>query len=301
MNLSFPSFVHPKNRGGLSSTEAPIDIYFNQLIIYWSERLLAPNLRGRRLHELVIFGIKQARAASFGGSLLALIILTSFFEFSTIARYDFLFLGAIFIQVMLLILKIETWKETQVILVFHIVATLMELFKTHPSIGSWQYPEACFFKIGNVPLFTGFMYSAVGSFIARSWKIMKLRYTNYPPFKVTIFLAIAVYVNFFTHHFIYDFRYILFGLIGLFYFRTEVYFIVYQKERKMPMLLSFVLISFFLWLAENAGTYGNMWQYPDQVEVWQMVSFGKMGAWFLLMIVSFVLVSLNQKHTLFTD
>ena len=301
MSLSFPSFVHPKNRGGLSSNEAPIDIYFNQLIIYWSERLVAPKLRGRRLHELVVFGLKQARAASFGGSLLALILLTSFFEFSTIARYDFLFLGAIFIQVMLLVLKIETWKETQVILLFHVVATLMELFKTHPSIGSWQYPETCFLKIGNVPLFTGFMYSAVGSFIARSWKIMKLRYTNYPPFGVTIFLAIAIYINFFTHHFIYDFRYLLFGLIGLFYFRTQVYFIVYQKERKMPMLLAFVLISFFFWLAENAGTYGNMWQYPNQTEVWQMVSFGKMGAWFLLMIVSFVLVSLHQKHTLFTD
>ena len=301
MSLSFYSSVHPKNRGGLSSTEAPIDIYFNQLIIYWSERLLAPKLRGHRLHELVVFGIKQARAASFGGSLLALILLTSFFEFSSIARYDFLFLGAIFIQVMLLILKIETWKETQVILLFHVVATLMELFKTHPSIGSWQYPETCFFKLGDVPLFTGFMYSAVGSFIARSWKIMKLRYTNYPPFGVTIFLAIAIYINFFTHHFIYDFRYLLFGLIGLFYFRTQVYFIVYEKERKMPMLLAFVLISFFLWLAENAGTYGNMWQYPNQAEVWQMVSFGKMGAWFLLMIVSFVLVSLHQKHTLFTD
>ncbi len=301
MSLSFYSSVHPKNRGGLSSNEAPIDVFFNQLIIYWSERLLSPNLRGSRLHELVVFGIKQARAASFGGSLLALIILTSFFEFSAIARYDFLFLGAIFIQMMLLILKIETWKETQVILLFHVVATLMELFKTHPNIGSWQYPEACFFKLGNVPLFTGFMYSAVGSFIARSWKIMKLRYTNYPPFGVTVFLAIAIYINFFTHHFIYDFRYLLFGLIGLFYFRTKVCFIVYQKERKMPMLLAFVLISFFLWLAENAGTYGNMWQYPDQTEVWQMVSFGKMGAWFLLMIVSFVLVSLHQKHTLFTD
>lgn len=301
MSLSFYSSVHPKNRGGLSSNEAPIDLYFNQLIIYWSERLLAPNLRGHRLHELVVFGIKQARAASFGGSLLALILLTSFFEFSIIARYDFLFLGAIFIQMMLLLLRIETWKETQVILLFHVVATLMELFKTHPSIGSWQYPEACFFKIGNVPLFTGFMYSAVGSFIARSWKIMKLRYTNYPPFGVTIFLAIAIYINFFTHHFIYDFRYLLFGLIGLFYFKTQVYFIVYQKERKMPMLLAFALISFFLWLAENAGTYGNIWQYPDQVKVWQMVSFGKMGAWFLLMIVSFVLVSIHQKDTLYSE
>ncbi len=301
MSVSFYSSVHPKTRGGLSFTEAPVDAYFERLIFYWSERLLSPKLRGSRWHEFIVFGIKQARAASYGGSLLALILLTSFFEFTTIARYDFLFIGAILIQLLLLILKIETWKETQVILLFHVVATVMEIFKTHPSIGSWQYPEVCFFKIGNVPLFTGFMYSAVGSFIARSWKIMKLRYTGYPPLLVTILLAIAIYLNFFTHHFIYDFRYILFALIGIFYFRTQVYFVVYLKERKMPMLLAFMLIAFFLWLAENAGTYGNMWQYPNQAQVWQWVSLGKMGAWFLLMIVSFVLVSLHQKNTLFSD
>ena len=301
MRLSFYSTVHPKNRGGLSSHEAPIDRYFNQLIIYWSERLLSPNLIGSRIHDFVVFGIKQARATSYGGSLLALILITSFFEFRIITRYDFLFLGAIFIQAMLLILKIETWKETQVILIFHVVATLMELFKTHPSIGSWQYPEPCFMKIGNVPLFTGFMYSAVGSFIARSWKIMKLRYTNYPPFWITVTLAIVIYLNFFTHHFIYDFRYILFGLVGIFYLRTQVYFTIYKKERRMPMLLSFVLIALFLWLAENAGTYAKVWQYPDQTEIWQWVSIGKMGAWFLLMIVSFVLVSFHQKQTLFSE
>ena len=301
MSLSFYSSVHPKSQSKISSNEAPIDVYFNQLIFYWSERLLSPTLLGSRLHELVVFGIKQARAASFGGSLLILILVTSFFDFTTIARYDLLFMGAIFIQTMLLVLKVETRKETQVILLFHVVATVMELFKTHPSIGSWQYPEACFFKMGNVPLFTGFMYSAVGSFIARSWKIMKLRYTNYPPLWVTIVLAVAIYLNFFTHHFIYDFRYLLFGLVGLFYFKTQVYFVVYIKKRRMPMLLAFVLIAFFLWLAENAGTYGNMWQYPNQAEIWQWVSLGKMGAWFLLMIVSFVLVSLHQKHTLFTN
>ena len=76
---------------------------------------------------------------------------------------------------------------------------------------------------------------------------------------------------------------------------------IYKKERKMPLLLSFVLIALFLWLAENAGTYGNVWQYPDQTEIWQWVSIEKMGAWFLLMIVSFVLVSFHQKQTLFSE
>jgi len=283
------------------SAEAPIDRYFNQLIEYWSKRLLSKKMRGSRLHELVVFGLKQARAASFGGCLLVLILVTSLRDFHTIARYDLLFLGAIGIQVLLLLLKIETLRETWVILIFHVVATAMELFKTHPDIGSWQYPEACFFKIGNVPLFTGFMYSAVGSFIARSWKIMRLRYTNYPPVTVTAILATLIYFNFFTHHFIYDFRYLLFVAIGLSFYKTQVHFVAYQKERQMPLLLGFGLISFFLWIAENAGTYGNIWRYPHQEQIWEMVSFGKMGAWYLLMIVSFVLISLRQRHTLFTD
>lgn len=282
----------------IHAAEAPIDRYFNQLIEYWSQRLLSKSMQGSRFHELIVFVLRQGRAASFGACLLVLILLSSLRDFHTIARYDLLFIGAICIQILLLLLKIETWRETWVIFIFHVVATAMELFKTHPDIGSWQYPEACFFKIGNVPLFTGFMYSAVGSFIARSWKIMRLRYTHYPPVAVTVVLAALIYINFFTHHFIYDFRYLLFIVIGLFFYKTQVHFVAYKKERSMPLLLAFGLISFFLWIAENAGTYGNMWRYPHQEQVWEMVSFGKMGAWYLLMIVSFVLISLRQQHTL---
>lgn len=49
----------------------------------------------------------------------------------------------------------------KVIALFHLVAMGMEIFKTHPSIGSWQYPEEFRIGIMNVPLFAGFMYSAV--------------------------------------------------------------------------------------------------------------------------------------------
>lgn len=47
-----------------------------------------------------------------------------------------------------------------VITIFHVVGTAMEVFKTHA--GSWVYPEENFFRIGGVPLFSGFMYAAVG-------------------------------------------------------------------------------------------------------------------------------------------
>jgi len=52
------------------------------------------------------------------------------------------------------------------------------LFKT--SAGSWLYPEPSLLRIGGVPLFSGFMYAAVGSYIARVWRICDFRFTHYP-------------------------------------------------------------------------------------------------------------------------
>ena len=60
----------------------------------------------------------------------------------------------------------------------------------------------------------------------------------------------------------------------------------------MPLLLGFVLVSMFIWLSENIGTYTKTWLYPSQQHGWSMVSIGKLGSWFLLLIISYTLVSL---------
>jgi uncharacterized membrane protein YoaT (DUF817 family) len=60
----------------------------------------------------------------------------------------------------------------------------------------------------------------------------------------------------------------------------------------MPLLLGFALIAFFIYLAENVGTLTATWIYPDQAAGWRPVTLGKYGSWFLLMLVSFVLVTL---------
>ena len=59
------------------------------------------------------------------------------------------------------------------------VGTLMELFKT--SHGSWIYPEHNLLRIGGVPLFSGFMYASIGSFIARIQRLLDIRFEAYPP------------------------------------------------------------------------------------------------------------------------
>ncbi|MFD1704771.1 DUF817 domain-containing protein [Methylopila henanensis] len=248
-----------------------------------------------RLHpwlaEFLIFGFKQAWAALFGGVMLALLIVTKLVWQPDwwLARYDFLTLTALAVQAILLATKLESWREARVILLFHVVGTGMELFKTH--VGSWSYPEPSLLRIGGVPLFSGFMYAAVGSYIARVTRIFDLRYVHAPPNAWVLALGLAIYVNFFTHHYLPDIRPALFLCAALIWRRTRIIFTVDVAPRWMPLLLAAALTAFFIWIAENVGTATGAWLYPTQ-RVWHMVSFGKFGAWFLLIVLSFALVSL---------
>ena len=62
----------------------------------------------------------------------------------------------------------------------------------------------------------------------------------------------------------------------------------------MPVPVSTLLVTLFIWIAENLGTYARAWRYPHQAEGWQLVGLSKLGSWYLLMIISVVLVSLVQ-------
>ncbi|MBM0168749.1 DUF817 domain-containing protein [Altererythrobacter sp. C41] len=246
------------------------------------------------LYEFLLFGFKQAWACLFGALLLALLLGTHLFypTDAPLHRYDFLTLAAIAIQLALLAFRLETPREASVILIFHVVGTVMELFKT--AAGSWVYPEASLLHIGAVPLFSGFMYAAVGSYIARVWRIFDFRFSHYPPQWVTWLLAAAIYVNFFAHHWTVDIRYLLFAATALLFWRTHVHFRNWQVHRWMPLLLGFGLVALFIWFAENIATFANAWHYPGQEDGWEMVSPAKLGSWYLLMLISFVLVALVQ-------
>jgi uncharacterized membrane protein YoaT (DUF817 family) len=253
----------------------------------WDARLQAG------LHELWWFGLKQAYACMFGGFLLLIMVVTHYwYPIDTVHRYDFIFLAAVFFQVVMLALGLETWREASVIVVFHLLATAMELFKTSPAIGSWTYPEAYVFGVGTVPLFTGFMYSAVGSYLARVWRIFSFSYRYYPSRAATLCLVLFIYLNFFTHHFVWDFRWLLLLTTLVLFFRTSIHFKVLQHYRQMPLLVGWFLVALFIWLAENIATYTNIWLYPNQQGVWQPVPLAKLSSWYLLMLLSFVLVSL---------
>ena len=239
-----------------------------------------------------LFVIKQAWAALFGGLLLIAIIITEYVDLPWFARYDWLFFIALSIQLFMLVTRLEKPHEVITILLFHLVGLGMEIFKTSADIGSWAYPGEAIFRVENVPLFSGFMYAAVGSYIARAWRVLHLTFSSYPPRIWTLLLAVAIYVNFFTHHYIYDFRYVLFIVVAILFGKVFVSYTVYEKTRRMPLLAGFALIAIVIWLAENISTYTNVWLYPNQIGQWQMVGIEKFGSWFLLMIISFIMIDL---------
>lgn len=233
----------------------------------------------------------------FGGYLLGLILITKLYYpiDNILYRNDFLFLAAVAFQFALLAFRLETPKEAVVILVFHVVATGMEVFKTSDAIKSWQYPGDFRIGIGNVPLFAGFMYSAVGSYIARVWRIFDFKFSNYPPVWSSWVLVTLVYANFFTHHYTVDIRWPLLIGSAILFGRCNVYFKIRKTHRFMPLIIGWFLVATFIWIAENIATYSRIWIYPTQGDQWHLVPVEKLVAWYLLMLLSFVLVSLVSQ------
>lgn len=243
--------------------------------------------------EFTVFVLKQAWACIFGASVLVVLIAFRLWwpESAIVSRNDALVIAAVIIQILMITLKLETGKELWVIMLFHVVGTGMEVFKT--AVGSWNYGDHGVLRIGHVPLYSGFMYAAVGSYMVRVYKLFDLRFNRYPPRWLTAVIALAIYINFFTHHYIFDFRWILtFAVIACFA-PCVMLFKNHRSRpyRHLPLLLPFIGTAFFIWLAENIATWAGAWIYPSQQNGWELVSIQKLVAWFLLMIISVVLVT----------
>ncbi|SMC27960.1 Uncharacterized membrane protein YoaT, DUF817 family [Andreprevotia lacus DSM 23236] len=256
-----------------------------------------PGLAGwqRFCVEFAYFGIKEARSCLFAGLFFVAVFAVPRAGIAGLPRYDVLLLIALLIQACMVWAKLETLDELRAISLFHVTGFLLELFKTSAGIQSWSYPDFAYTKLFGVPLFSGFMYAAVGSYIIQAWRLFELRIVHHPPYWMAGVIALLIYANFFTHHYIGDYRwYIAACALGL-YARATVLFRPFDRERQMPLLLSFVLIGFFIWLAENLSTFWGVWQYPNQLGAWSAVHIGKWSSWSLLVVMSFTIVA-NLKH-----
>ena len=133
------------------------------------------------------------------------------------------------------------------------------------------------------------------SYKLRAIRLFEIRYEGYPPLWGPWILAILAYANFFTHHYLPDIRWGLYALSVVLFGRAWFQFTPDMQVRRMPMLLGFLLIALFIWIAENVGTFTAAWIYPSQKHGWSVVPLEKMGSWYLLMMLSFVLVTLVHR------
>ncbi|MEM6819846.1 MAG: DUF817 domain-containing protein [Pseudomonadota bacterium] len=256
-----------------------------------------PRLSGLRrfLLEFWYFGIKEARACLFAGLFFASVMLVPSGGVLGVPRYDVLLIIALAIQGWMVLAKLETVDELKAITLFHLIGFALEVFKTSDAIGSWSYPDFAYTKILGVPLFSGFMYAAVASYMIQAWRLLDLRIVNHPPYWMAGLIAFLIYANFFTHHFIGDYRWYLAACALGLYARSYVVFRPLDRDRRMPLLLAFILIGFFIWIAENISTFLDLWKYPDQLGAWSVVHVQKWSSWSLLVIMTFTIVA-NLKH-----
>ena len=206
---------------------------------------------------------------------------------------DALLLWCLGVTAVLWVVGWETGREVAVIFGFHLVGLALELFKVEQ--GSWSYPDTGWATVGDVPLYSGFMYASVGSYVCQAWRRLDLRISGYRPW-ATAFVAALVYLNFFTSHAWRDVRLPLAVALLLVTRGAWIHFTVGARRYAMPLALSFVLIGFFLWVAENVATLLQAWQYPTQEDTWAPVHAAKLGSWSLLVVVSIVLVAAVKAY-----
>lgn len=242
--------------------------------------------------QLLRFAWAEARSCVFAAAVFAG-LLACFVLPLPVASYDAMLAWCVVVTLAFWALGLESWREVLVICGFHLLGLGLELFKVH--VGSWSYPGDAVTKVAGVPLFSGFMYAAVGSYICQAWRRLDLRVGHHPAVPATL-VAVGIYANFFTHHWIVDLRVPL-AVAGLVVLRRAwVHFTVGTARYRMPLALSFALIGLFLWIAENLATLLDAWAYPGQEQAWHAVHAAKIGAWALLVTMSFVLVATVKAY-----
>lgn len=261
------------------------------------DTVLLPNPADSRftsfVRELLAFAYKNAVSCVFPVFIFLMLWVSPIVTPPFLHRYDFLLLVCLAFQAFMYYSGWESKDEVKVITIFHLIGLIMEIHKVE--VGSWAYPEEAWTKVFDVPLYSGFMYASVASFMTQAWRHFDLQLTAWPRNIVVYILGAAIYVNFFTNAWLYDIRWFIIPAVFLALLPTRIYFTTNGRRRHMPLFLAFFNIGLFVWLAENIATYLGAWQYPYQHSGWQMVGLSKVSSWFLMVIVSFLIVA-QLKH-----
>ena len=141
-----------------------------------------------------------------------------------LARYDFLTLAALGIQAVLLALRMETWSEAprdpDVPCGGHLHGALQDrgrLMDLSRGQRAAHRRRAVVHRVSCTRPSWVATWPACGG-------LFDFRFRAHPPLAATAALSVLIYVNFFAHHFIMDFRWLLFALTVVLFARTWVYF-----------------------------------------------------------------------------
>lgn len=277
----------------IDSPRLPLEVWGRRLMARaeaWADRS-----RFRRYaYEFLWFGLKQGWACLFGGAMLALILGTFLFwpDQAPLARYDFLVLGALGIQAAMLALKLESWEEARVIFLFHVAGTIMELFKTYH--GSWIYPE--------VGAEDRRRAAVLGLHVCGGGQLHRAGAAHLPYPGAELSAAVDDVGAGGG-----DLRQLLCAPLAAGHPAgavrgdgAAVHAGVVLLHRRPDAAVDAAAAG--LWaggavhlVRGEPGTFARAWVYPGQEAGWHMVSLNKLGAWFLLMIISVVLVSIVHR------
>lgn len=186
---------------------------------------------------------------------------------------------------------LEERREVFVICVFHALGLAMEIYKV--SKGSWMYPEFGYSKVYGVPLYSGFMYASVASYLCQSWRCFELQFTRWPKIEVASVLAALIYINFYTNAYIVDIRFILIPEVLWSFRGTYVSFLTADDRRRtVPLCVALLIVALLVWMAENGATILGAYSYPHQIAGWGFVRLRIFASWFLLIVVSAVITGI---------
>ncbi|MBV2240871.1 DUF817 domain-containing protein [Bacillus inaquosorum] len=202
-------------------------------------------------------------------------------------RYDWSLIICVLMQLWMVRSGLETRDELKVITLFHLIGLALELFKVH--MGSWSYPEEGYSKMFGVPLYSGFMYASVASYLCQAWRRLNVELVKGRRFSSCTACGRDLF-EFFTHHYSIDIRWWLSDLSSL---SLAIMGHIRGEWNSLPYAACtfFCAHRIFIWIAENIATFFGAWTYPNQTDAWSLVHLGKVSSWLLLVIVSFLIVA----------
>ncbi|MEO0343657.1 MAG: DUF817 family protein [Pseudomonadota bacterium] len=211
-----------------------------------------------------------------------------------LARNDALFGVGVALVLLVFMLGVNRGFDAVPMVFVFALGIGLELQKT--GIGAWAYADDGTLMLGAKPLFVGFMYASVASYVIRALRLKGLQVLHLPHWGWAALGGIVLYGAYFLALPFWG-RPVLILWAGLLYHRARVQS---PSGSWLPVPVALGFAALLLWVAENVGTMSGTWTYSGQ-SAGELVSLSKIGAWFVLLTVIFSVVTYLGRDALWRD